>query len=205
MKTVWMMAMVAAAASARMPRITETPRHTITVYMLDHRKDSNRSTVLARRYASGIFADAGVAVEWHSGRPATAPSPTGTTFIIELVDRSPKSYRTNALGFALPFEGVHIRVFFDRVQEMDRTFPDAVLAHVLTHEITHLLEGVDRHSKTGVMKSKYTRADVSAMRLKPMSLAKEDVILIELGLAKRLGTEPELETLGVVTAAEDVR
>lgn len=205
MKTLWMMAIVAAAANARMPRIQATPRHTITVYVLDHRKDSNRPAIPAERCANEIFADAGVAVEWHSGRPSTAPSPTGTTFVVELVDRTPGSYMKNAMAFALPFEGVHIRVFFDRVQGMDPMFPDAVLAHVLTHEITHLLQALDRHSQTGVMKAHYTRADVYAMRTKPMSFAKQDVVLIELGIAKRLGTEPNLADVPVEAALGNVQ
>jgi hypothetical protein len=31
--------------------------------------------------------------------------------------------------------------------------PTFVLAHVLVHEITHILQGIDRHSESGVMKS----------------------------------------------------
>jgi hypothetical protein len=48
-----------------------------------------------------------------------------------------------------------------------------------------MLEGVSRHSQTGVMKPRYTREDVMTMRSKPLTFAQEDLILIDLGLRQR--------------------
>ena len=38
-----------------------------------------------------------------------------------------------------------------------------LLAHVLVHEITHVLEGVDRHTGQGVMKARWTEDDLALM------------------------------------------
>ena len=182
MKTAWIITAIAAVVAAN---AAEPVKRTITIHMVDHRKDGNYPLRLAERFASTILAGVNVSVEWHSGKPAETPSPNGTTFIVELTDRTPVDDHIGALAYALPYEGVHITLFFDRIRAMDANLPDAVLAHVLTHEITHMLEGVSRHSLTGVMKAQYTRTDVVAMRSKPLSFAKEDLILIDLGFRHR--------------------
>jgi hypothetical protein len=60
-----------------------------------------------------------------------------------------------------------------------------ILQHVLVHEITHILEGVARHSETGVMKAKWTLGDFYDMQTKTLPFASEDVDLIYRGLAQR--------------------
>lgn len=62
-----------------------------------------------------------------------------------------------------------------------------VLAHVLVHEITHILEGIDRHSESGVMKAQWTVEDYRAMADKPLPFAAIDVDLIQRGLASQSG------------------
>jgi hypothetical protein len=52
----------------------------------------------------------------------------------------------------LPYEGTHIVIFYDRVQAA--IAPGRVttlLAHVMAHEVTHMLEGIPRHSAEGVL------------------------------------------------------
>jgi hypothetical protein len=60
-----------------------------------------------------------------------------------------------------------------------------LLAHVLVHEITHVLEGISRHSATGIMKDRWDDNDYSEMRRKPLRFAQEDVNLIYDGLKAR--------------------
>ena len=57
------------------------------------------------------------------------------------------------LAYALPYEGTHIVILFDRVRKMQPNYVPAVLAHVLVHEVTHILQGIQRHSESGVMKA----------------------------------------------------
>ena len=61
-----------------------------------------------------------------------------------------------------------------------------ILAHVMVHEIAHVLEGIDRHSKEGVMKSQWTLDDFKKMAYKPLPFYPEDVLLIRQGVAERL-------------------
>jgi hypothetical protein len=70
------------------------------------------------------------------------------------------------------------------------------MAHVLVHEITHMLEGTCRHSATGIMKAHWDYRDYCEMRGRPLLLAQEDVDLIYNGLKA-----PRVAPAGVVTRA----
>jgi hypothetical protein len=52
-------------------------------------------------------------------------------------------------------------------------------------KITHLLQGISRHSDTGVMKAHWSGADFCEMRRKPLGFTVEDVDLIYRGLSAR--------------------
>jgi hypothetical protein len=93
------------------------------------------------------------------------------------------------MAFAQLQEAVHIVVLYDRIQKSagDPTQASALLAHVMTHEITHLLQGVSRHSETGVMKAHWDKHDLAQMAYKPLPFAPEDIDLIQHGL-RRLAT-----------------
>src|ERR1051326_1809003 len=65
----------------------------------------------AEALASKIFAGIGVAIQWrrgHRGCPSQA-------IVISLSFRTPNSLQPVALAYALPYEGAHIRVFYDRI------------------------------------------------------------------------------------------
>jgi hypothetical protein len=51
----------------------------------------------------------------------------------------------------------------------------------MVHEITHIQQGVDRHSNSGVMKARWTDKDYAAMAWKPLPFTPEDILLIHLG------------------------
>jgi hypothetical protein len=53
----------------------------------------------------------------------------------------------------------------------------------MVHEITHLLQGIGRHSATGVMKEVWTAGDFGGMRLRPLSFTPLDIDLIYSALA----------------------
>ena len=64
----------------------------------------------------------------------------------------PEKLNPNSGAFALPYEGFHIVVLYDRLAwSGDRPgFAPVLLAHVLVHEITHMLQGICRHSMAGI-------------------------------------------------------
>ena len=88
--------------------------------------------------------------------------------------------------FPLPYEGTHITVFYDRLQQRNepKRLP-VVLAHVLVHEITHLLQGIDRHSVSGIMKAHWSIEDYHEMAFKPLPFTQDDVDLIQQGMDAR--------------------
>ncbi|MBV8905225.1 MAG: hypothetical protein JOZ22_16475 [Acidobacteriia bacterium] len=100
--------------------------------------------------------------------------------------QTPVGFRPGALASAQEFEGVHISVFSDRVEDACslRTMP-VLLAHVFAHEITHVLEGIDRHSHDGLMKAHWTGRDIAQMASHPLAFDPHDVDLIHKGLARR--------------------
>jgi hypothetical protein len=60
-----------------------------------------------------------------------------------------------------------------------------LLAHILAHEITHVLQGINRHSVSGVMKAHWSNGDCLDMAGKPLAFTEEDVYLIHRGLKRR--------------------
>ena len=106
---------------------------------------------------------------------------------IRFTSESPRSVSTNALAFALPYAGGvnAITVIYPRIQAIaggNRTLELSLLAHVLAHEIGHVLQGTTLHSDTGVMKTQWTGWDYDAMVRRPLDFAPEDAAAIVRGL-----------------------
>jgi hypothetical protein len=121
-----------------------------------------------------MFANIGVTLAWRSGSPS--PSETGAV-AIEFVADTPETVKPGALALALPYEGVHIRIFGDRIQTWQ------ILARVIVHEVTRILQGADRHSGEGIMKAHWTGYDRSRMKVKPLSFTPACVDMIYKGLS----------------------
>jgi len=60
-----------------------------------------------------------------------------------------------------------------------------VMAHVLVHEVAHVLQGVKRHSDNGVMKANWTGEDFAQMRRKALPFTADDIDLIQSGVGDR--------------------
>jgi hypothetical protein len=158
-----------------------------TVQICSDNTADNGLNFRARTIATRMFAGIGVAIEW---RPADA-CPAGA-LRISYSTSTPAKLMPGALAYALPYEGTHIVIFYDRVQAaVEPTRAPALLAHVLAHEVTHILEGTPRHSAEGVLKAHWTPDDYSQMCWKPLLFADEDVVLIHHGLERRAGTSAQ--------------
>ena len=88
---------------------------------------------------------------------------------------------------ALPSEGSHSWVFYDRVLRAgpDDSHVAAVLAHAMAHEIAHLLQGINRHSETGILKAHWSGTDCARMAFFPLMFTPEDALLIHRGSEER--------------------
>lgn len=135
-----------------------------------------------RMLAARILADAGVKPEWRR----TEHCPEGA-LLARLSDQTPETLHPGALGYASPFEGTHIVIFLDRIQRMFREQEQpTILAYVLVHEITHILERLCAHSKSGIMKAHWAADDYRRMSGARLRFGLEDIDLIHRGVARRV-------------------
>jgi hypothetical protein len=127
-----------------------------------------------------MFAHVGVNIEWRVDQPVAF---SHRSIFIELTTKTPETFQPRALAYAKPFEEAHVVVLYDRVQRVVApSRVQHVLAHVLVHEITHIIEGTDWHSATGVMKARWNGGDYAHMERKPLDFTDADLILIRSGL-----------------------
>jgi hypothetical protein len=180
-----MAAMVGVAADPKQPQ------QKLTVYLRDNAAVPLAVRAPALELANQMCATIGVRLEWRGGEPRRTSCPR--CIGIELASHTPADLLPGALAYALPYEGAHIRVFYDRVErEVVPSLRTALLAHVLVHEISHILQGIDRHSDIGVMKAHWTKQDYLQMGVQALPFTPEDVVLIQLGLASRASGAPTL-------------
>jgi len=172
------MAAVAVASSCAGEVAPETEREIVVCMALG---DHLLVQEAAKRIAGSMFAEAGVKIKWQ-GNHACSPFAIRISFS----ERNSPEFLPGAFAYALPYEGTHIMVLYDRLQErLERGQLPNLLAHVLVHEITHILQGSIRHSESGVMKAVWIRADFNEMAFKPLPFTPTDVWLIHLGLDAR--------------------
>jgi hypothetical protein len=137
----------------------------------------------AQAMASKHFAKIGVIIGWHELRDCVDDR---NSLQITLSYDTPQNRLPGSLAYALPYEGRHIVVFYDRLQQSDPNLVSRLLAYTLAHEITHILEGITRHSRRGIMKAHWDREDRFQIGLGNLEFAAEDVDLIYRGLVRRI-------------------
>ena len=136
--------------------------------------------VRAEWMAAGMFAGVGVHVRFRTGAPHQ-PATGGQAIEIRLDSREPADREPWVLAYASPFEraGTRVHIFYSRVSSIrGGSMTAIVLSHVLAHEITHVLERIDRHSSSGVLKARWDEDDFTAMAAHPLRFAPEDVGLL---------------------------
>ncbi len=155
------------------------------------------TSVLRQAEATGsrMFAGIGVNVLWTerrpvgSGEPAvgacTPQRPMEIGVRIALQKTSGASHEAFASANPYASNDMRITLFYGELHEALRPqshLEATVMAHVLVHELTHVLQRVARHSKTGVMQAHWTPRDYTAMQRSPLEFTEEDIDLIHLGL-----------------------
>jgi hypothetical protein len=176
---------LATAAEAQGPG-----RQRLTVYLENHSR-APLPVIAAARAASGdLFSAIGIDIEWRGSAPE--PPPDGAYLVMTIVNHAPPDFGAGVLAAAYPFERVHIRLLYDRVLASAGLPVEPLrlahtMAYVMAHEIGHMLQGVSRHSATGVMKAKLGQEDLLAMQLGKLRFEPSDIRLIHLGVAGRMG------------------
>ena len=173
------LAMMAMVGSTVLAEIVPADERQIMVCIGSPGDIPSETRFQAKAVASDIFAGIGVNIRWQHPSDCSKQG-----ILITFSDQTPASLMRGALAYALPYEGTHIVVFYDRVKNKPGRV-SILLGHVIAHEITHILQGMARHSESGVMKAAWTGADYQQMTLKPLQFTDEDVILIHDGLRAR--------------------
>jgi hypothetical protein len=178
------MAVLAMLAGASAPADELRPNAERTATVCLEKSDINDSMPFARRLASKMFDDIGVTIRW-SLPPDACPA---QGIPLKLVRSTPRDFDPGTLAYTQLHEGVCIRIFYDRIIDRHDIVQVRILeAHVLVHEITHVLQGTSRHSAYGVMKADWDYFDFRSMAGKRLAFTKNDVDLIYRGLARRGG------------------
>ena len=135
----------------------------------------------AEAVTSAIYRQIGVSVDWRSTRCPGGSIQIGLQFV------TPRTDHPGAFAYALPYEGTHVVLFYDRVAATARDHQStaALLGHVMAHEIGHILEGIDRHSESGLMKANWSADEIQLMRVQPMVFSDIDTDMIYRGIESR--------------------
>jgi hypothetical protein len=75
-----------------------------------------------------------------------------------------------AMGYAMPYgkAGTRIHILLDRVLGAgSQRLAGVLLGHVMAHELGHVLEGISRHSDSGLMKAHWDDHDFDQHRRVP--------------------------------------
>jgi hypothetical protein len=166
-----------AAVSAWAGEGDQAAQYTVAVCVA---MDRDFAVQRAQTIAGGMFAEIGVRIEWH-GERSCPPNAIRISFS----DGTNRKFRPEAVAYALPYEATHIEVFYDRLQKHAAARLPVLLAHVMVHEITHILQGVSQHSASGIMMASWGRAESNEMAFKPLRFTDSDVRLIRQGLEAR--------------------
>lgn len=139
--------------------------------------------------ASDIFKKIGVRTNWHTGELREGQRGFG----IRTAEHAPESASSEALAASqlVGASGVEITIYKDRVQRFlndHHSLANGAVAYVLTHELAHAMQGVARHSESGILKTRWSPEDFQQMMYHKLAFTPSDVELIHQGIAVRLAS-----------------
>jgi len=173
------------AAAVSQARQSDAPPD-VTVWLRNATVAAPGSVDRAKMMAKSMFAAIGVNLAWREAGTNHDPD-AAVSVTIEMTEGSAGDHQSDALAEAYPFAGgaKSIVIRYDRVRDtagLSKALEPLLLGHVIVHELAHVLQCVDRHSDSGIMKARWTPEDYYEMRWKPMSFSAEDIELIHLGM-----------------------
>ena len=168
-RAIWVVGILMAAGAAQAEDLN------LTVYVRGAAQVEGLTMMSAKATTTKIFAGIGVRIRWEQGSPRTTDGPA---ILMQLDESAPARFRPDALGYAKPFDQFHteIHILYNRVlRSVPREVAPALLGHVMAHEIAHVLERLDRHSATGVMKAAWVTSDYDAIAKRPLAFEPDNV------------------------------
>ena len=163
--------------------ITANANETIPVDVcLSDTLTPGRTREHTKAVVSSIFENIQVRINWYEGEGAS------DCFKISLIKTAPPSVHPKALATTWPTEA-RIVVYHDRMlRRLSRAHPSAAIvapAYVIAHELAHAMQGIGRHSNSGILKPEWSDDDFTAMLFNELYFDKFDVVLIRQRLAAR--------------------
>jgi len=161
----------------------------VTIYLTGADLIPNSENRIAMSTMKWMFARIGIRMAAVNGQPKPSASPDGSVAILVVFtpDTSDGSH-SEALAYALPYgeAGTKITVLWDRIHYLGggSERESHLLAHVLAHEIGHVLKCTSGHAATGVMKAHWDAEDLDAMNKKALEFTAADAYLIREGLIR---------------------
>jgi hypothetical protein len=172
----------------------------VDVY-LNNRDDSSALLGPGKIVASGIFEKIGVHLNWHAGELPATQSAAGDgaiqkAFGVRTLQHAPESATADALASAriVGLSGTEITVYEDRLQSFLNNRRNlagvggAGAGYVLAHELAHVMQGVKRHSASGILKAQWSSSDCDDMTFHKLAFTNFDAELIHQGLARQLAS-----------------
>jgi hypothetical protein len=159
----------------------------------------NASVFQAQAVASQIFGRIGVRIDWQPDQRSCHLA--GDRIAITLSNDTLAGEHPGEFAYSMPYQGTRIVVFYDRLRtSLTAARVPWVLGHVLAHEIGHVLQGISRHSASGIMKAKWEARDYVEMREKALGFTEYDVSLILGGLDERTLQTSRRASTGAIVA-----
>lgn len=181
MKFFGVVVLFAVGTLARAANEPLTPKRVVTACL----NPGTNGSMLYRGQATAtqILKSAGIRLDW---RREERTCDQGQGILVTVSLETPPNQHVGALAYALPFHRTHVVLFYDRVlTAASPVVTPWLLGHVLAHEIVHVLQGVDAHSASGMMKPRWDKRDFDAMQRAPLPFTPEDLVLIDRGLEWR--------------------
>lgn len=155
----------------------------VTLWMTGHRVVDNFVLCAATDQAVRMFDAIGVSLEWAPTRPALGQGVAiEIRFSMEAIRGQPE-----VLARSTPFDPKPVvTILYSRIasyMEPNRGLRAKLLAHVLVHEIGHVLMKSTSHSADGIMKARWTQTDYGRMAFRPLPFMPDDEDSIRQGLA----------------------
>jgi hypothetical protein len=125
----------------------------------------------ARLVVNETYAEIGIRVVWRSTRTfhsGCSRRPLETRIVVALLSTAPDGITSQALAFSEPYanQGPCVNLVMDRIRPAIANNPRStglLLGNALAHEIGHILQGITRHSDTGMMKARWSPEDIRSL------------------------------------------
>jgi len=196
--TVVLLAAIGASMSAA--EKTSTAVTVCDVYLSNH-DDSSELLGPGKAVAGAIFAKIGVRLHWRAGELPATQNAVGNAdlqkaFGIRTLQHAPESATADALASAriVGLSGTEITVYKDRLQRFFDNHRNlagvagAGAGYVLAHELAHVMQGVARHSESGILKANWSNNDFEEMIFHKLAFTNFDVELIHQGLTLQVAS-----------------